>query len=279
MIKNILLPQDGSAHSRSALGYALWLAGKFEACLTGLYVVDIVSLEGPFIHDISASMGFEPFINFSTKMREVLEEKGKNILASFEEECARASIPCSDKRTSAGIVTNEICAMANLADLVVMGRHGVNEEFQHGLLGNTTEGVIRKSPKPVLVTPKEFRAPERPLLAYDGSQNASKAMHSAAEWAKTLGAPLTVISVSREGEGKGKGMKEARNYLKPYGIDASFAELAGDAPSLIEKYYRDNSHDLLFMGARRHSKIVEMVLGSTTEHLLRALPGPFFLER
>lgn len=291
MIKNILVPQDGSAHSRAALEYALWLSSRFEACLTGLYVVDVVSLEGPFIHDVSASMGFEPFLNFSARMREVLEGKGREILSSFDESCRASGVKCSGSRVSFGIVTNEICETAKLSDLVVMGRHGVNEEFEHGLLGAVTEGVIRKSPKPVLITPREFKEPRNPLLAYDGSANAAKALHSAAEWSVALKLPLTVICVKKEGaEGRvakggkegaqgGAKMEDAKNYLKPYGIAASFVELAGDPGGAIVEYSREHSHDLVFMGVTRHSRIVEMVLGSTTERLIRSLPVPFLLER
>ncbi|MFQ5465844.1 MAG: hypothetical protein ACE5EI_07950 [Thermodesulfobacteriota bacterium] len=33
------------------------------------------------------------------------------------------------------------------------------------------------------------------------------------------------------------------------------------------------------MGTSHHSRFVEMVLGSTTEHVVRSVRGPFFLER
>ena len=64
MFKNILIPQDGSNHSRTALAYGIWLARKFDAKVIGLYVVDVVVMEGPFLHDLSGSLGFEPFLNF-----------------------------------------------------------------------------------------------------------------------------------------------------------------------------------------------------------------------
>ncbi len=83
MIKNILVPHDGSTHSASAAACALWLAKKFEATITGIHVVDSVALEGSLLHDISGSMGFEPFLDFSSKMREVLESNGKIILDNF----------------------------------------------------------------------------------------------------------------------------------------------------------------------------------------------------
>ncbi len=277
MIKKILVPQDGSAYGKSALDWGIWLARKFDAGLAGIHVVDIVSLEGPFLHDISGSLGFEPFLNFSTKMREVLEARGKTILSSFEEECENAGVK-HEKYLPVGIISNEICEKANLADLVILGKRGVNAMFEYGLLGSTTESVLRKSPKPVFVVPEEFVEPKNPMLAYDGSPNASRAMHSAAEWVKTLGLPLTVVNVNRV-EGENPALRNAENYLKPYGIKANFVQLADDPPVAIEKYYKENNHDLLFMGTSHHSRIVEMVLGSTTEHVMRNVTGPFFLER
>lgn len=276
MIKNILVPQDGSPYGKSALDYALWLAKRFGAGLTGLHVVDVVALEGPFLHDISGALGFEPFLNFSTRMRESLEARGNNLLGSFEEACKEAGLACETALAS-GIVANEICDRAKVADLVVVGRRGLNARFDYGLLGSTTESVIRRSPKPVFVVPETFAVPEKPLLAYDGSPNASRAMHSAAEWAKALGLGLTVLTVS-ESENDPV-LAEARKYLKPYGIEAEFVHRDGDPPVVIESFFRDNGHDLLFMGTSHHSRLVEMVLGSTTEHVMRSVDGPFFLER
>lgn len=277
MIKKILIPQDGSAYGKSALDYSIWLSNKFGAALIGIHVVDVVSLEGPFLHDISGSLGFEPFLNFSTKMREALEARGKTILNAFEAACASTGAEC-ETQISFGIVPNEICDKAKLADIVIMGRRGVNAQFEYGLLGSTTESVLRRSPKPVLIVPDEFREPKSPLLAYDGSPNASRAMHSAAEWAKTLNLPLTVLTVSATGE-EDSLLNDAKSYLKPYGLQTSFVHKKGDPPIEIEKYYKENGHDLLFMGTSHHSRLVEMVLGSTTEHVMRMVEGPFFLER
>lgn len=277
MIKNILVAEDGSANAKSALEAAIWLAKKFGAKLSGLYVVDVVALEGPFLHDLSGSLGFEPFLNFSARIREALEAQGRSVIDAFEAACSEAGVEFN-RTISSGIVPNEICEKAKVADLIVMGRRGVNERFEYGLLGSVTESVIRKSPKPVLVVPGAFKEPQKPLLAYDGCPTASNAMHSAAEWARTLSLPLTVVTVSAGQDGLSL-LKEAEVYLKPYGISAAFELLKGEAPVAIEKYYRENGHDLLFMGTSHHSRIVEMVLGSTTEHVMRNVTGPFLLER
>jgi nucleotide-binding universal stress UspA family protein len=58
MIKTILVGVDGSEHARTAARYAIWLAQKLDATVVGLHVVDIVSIEGSFFHDISGSVSY-----------------------------------------------------------------------------------------------------------------------------------------------------------------------------------------------------------------------------
>ncbi|MBI2091083.1 MAG: universal stress protein, partial [Deltaproteobacteria bacterium] len=47
----------------------------------------------------------------------------------------------------------------------------------------------------------------------------------------------------------------------------------------IIDYLVNLSYDLLFIGAYGHRRIIEMVLGSTTEYVLRKSPCPVFLNR
>jgi nucleotide-binding universal stress UspA family protein len=279
MIKSILLALDGSEHADAALQHALWLAERLRATVLGLHVIDIVSIEGSFLHDISGSLGFEPYLDFSAKMREALRERGRVLLETFTRRCAERNVPC-DTSLGMGIVANEICDQARMADLVVMGHRGVNEQFSTGLLGSTTESVTRKSPKPVFVSPMRFKEIAHPLLAYDGSQRASAAMHVAAEVASALGLPLTVLHVTREdGTGDGKVLDEARRYLHSYDLALKFESVNGHPHQKIVDFIRERGHDLLFIGAYGHSRIIEMVLGSTTEFVLRNSPCPVFLAR
>jgi nucleotide-binding universal stress UspA family protein len=43
------------------------------------------------------------------------------------------------------------------------------------------------------------------------------------------------------------------------------------------QYVRDRGHDVLFMGAFGHRRIVEWLLGSTTRYALRTSPVPLVL--
>jgi nucleotide-binding universal stress UspA family protein len=53
MIKNILIPTDGSDYSKTAIAYGIFLARKVDAHLIGLHVVDIRLMQGPVCIDIS----------------------------------------------------------------------------------------------------------------------------------------------------------------------------------------------------------------------------------
>lgn len=278
MIKNILVPLDGSEHSKTALDYALWLAEKFGGTVFGQHVIDTVSIEGTFFHDISGSLGFEPYLDFSTKMREVLEERGKSILTEFSRRSAQKGIR-HESFLDIGIIPNEICERAKTADLVVLGHRGVNEGFSTGLLGGTAESVTRKAPRPVFVSTKTFREIQRPLLAFDGSQRASSAMESAAEFCSQLRLPLTVLYVPKDESAGEKILQAARSYLAAYEISARYELARGYPEQKIIEYLTNFSYDLLFIGAYGHRRIIEMVLGGTTEYVLRKTPCPVFLNR
>ena len=278
MIKSILVALDGSEHASAALDYGLWMAERTHGRVTGLHVIDIVSIEGSFMHDISGSLGFEPYLDFSAKMREALRERGEVLLDTFEKRCRERNVAC-DRVLGMGIVANEICEHARLADLVAIGHRGINEQFSTGLLGSTTESVTRKSPKPVFVSPMRFGEPKRPLLAYDGSPRSSLAMHEAAEFASAFRLPLTVLHVARDETEASKVLTEARRYLEPYGLELRCETHQGPPHEGIVHMIREHGYDVLFIGAYGHSRIIEMVLGSTTEYVLRNSPTPLFLCR
>src|SRR5256885_6957784 len=69
MIKSRLVALDGSEHANAAVEDAVWLAERLRATVTGLHVLDIVSIEGSFFHDVSGSLGGEPYLFFSSRRR------------------------------------------------------------------------------------------------------------------------------------------------------------------------------------------------------------------
>ena len=111
MIKKILVGIDTSDHSRNAQAYAFYFARIFNASLIGLHVVDIVSIEGSFFHDISGSLGLEPYLDFSSKMREVLTARGRAVLDEFAATAKRENLAV-ETVLDMGIVANQLCDRA-----------------------------------------------------------------------------------------------------------------------------------------------------------------------
>ncbi len=278
MIKKILVGIDTSEHSRTAQAYAFYIARKLDATLIGLHVVDIVSIEGSFFHDISGSLGLEPYLDFSSKMREVLTQRGKTVLEEFTEAGRREGVEV-ETLLDMGIVANQICERARSADLVMIGHRGINERFSTGLLGSTAESVARKCPRPLFISPMNFKEMKRPVLAYDGSERASRAMRAAADFAAGLGVSVTVVTVARDPKLGERTLEEARKYFEHFSPSVEFKLLAGHANEEIVKFIKEHLADCLFIGAYGHSRIIEMVLGSTTEYVLRNAPCPVFLSR
>lgn len=278
MIKTILLGVDGSPNAVVAEGYALWLAARLQANVVGVHVVDIISIEGSFFHDVSGSLGFEPYLDFSSKMREALYERGTLLLQDFSSRATEAHV-AHDTILAMGVVGNEIAERSKAADMVVIGHRGLNERFSTGLLGGSTESVTRKSAAPVLVAPTAFHEPRAALLAYDGSERAAAAMQCAAECCSKLGLSLHVLSVANDDHAGEEMLAGARRYLAAYEIEARFIVRPGPAPETILDTLEHESFDLLFIGAYGQARILEMVLGSTTEFVLRNATCPVILSR
>ena len=81
MIKKILVPLDGSEHSKAAPISGLACPVSTARSWPARHRHRL--LEGTFFHDISGSLGFEPYLDFSTKMREIFDERGKLVLENF----------------------------------------------------------------------------------------------------------------------------------------------------------------------------------------------------
>jgi len=274
MYKHIGVGLDGSNYGATAEQFALALAGRLDAAVHGIHVVDASFVEGAFITDISGAMGFEPFLNLQAQMRDTLDDLGKLIQRRFAERCEAAGVECRFHLKHASAV-HGLLEAARLVDLLVVGQRGVNAPFHEDLLGPTTEVLLRRSPVPLLVVPEQAGLPRQPLAAYDGSVKACRALHWAAELCRQLSLPLTVVTVDDRDDRARERLHEASSYLASYDIVPQTRHETGEAvEEVLLSLLGEDRFDLLFVGAHGHRRIVELVTGSTTEYLARRSPVP-----
>jgi nucleotide-binding universal stress UspA family protein len=278
MIKSILIPTDGSENSKTALEYGMYLSGHFKAEITGLNVIDIRALEGPFFSDISGSLGFIPYQNYLPKYQSILEERAKIILDTFKKTCDEKILPCKTRQCT-GIIPNIIAEEGKKVDLIIMAQRGEHAQWSSGLLGSTTESVVRKSPRPVMVTPQQFRPFIAVLAPYDGSSESNKALKIACEFVFSMKLQLRVLVVSNSEDKGNEIAREAEEFIGPYQLNAKVEWVKGEAHDEILDYAGQNAIDIIIMGDFGHSRVRELILGGTTAYIVRKSPVPVLLCR
>lgn len=276
MIKKLLVPTDGSAHAQAGVDYAVSLAKQHGAQLHGLYVVDVRLLEGPFLRDLSASLGTAPFVNYQNNVSLILEERGKAALGAFARASEQAGLHYETTMMT-GQVAGSIVEQGELVDLIVMGRSGEHADWLDGVLGSTTEGVVRRAKCPVLVTDWSEARIGQVVVAYDGSSHAKQALHLAAVLGESWGGRYAVLSVSDDHAAHW--LEGARSYMEAHTIEVEYVGRDGDPREEILEFCRERNADLLLMGGYGHSKVREMLLGSTTAHLINRADCPVLLTR
>ncbi len=278
MIQRILVGLDGSDDGEIALQYGTALAKTSQATLHGLHVVDIVQVESPLLHDLAGAIGAAPQLNLTTLMRENLEYRGEQLLAQFREACDAEGVAHVEHLVT-GVVPTEIVRMAHEADLVLVGRGGMHTGLSKAIVGTTVESVVRASSKPTMVTVRPYRGIRKPLLATDGSRAARMALSTAMLFARQLALPLAVVHCTTTGTGDHKFLDAVERQVTDGGIACQVEVFQGNAYEDLLHYVHDQGHDLVFMGAFGHRRIVEWLLGSTTQYMLRTSPVPLVLCR
>lgn len=278
MLKSFLVAVDGSEYASGAVDYAAELAKTSGSRLTLLYVVDIVSLEGPFLADLSGSVGITPFLDFQDRVRAALEEKAAVVVSGFAAALKEKGLECSTK-VETGVVSRAICQEAMEHDAIVIGRRGEHASWRGFLLGSVVEEVVRGCTRPVLVTTREARPLKKLLVAYDGSRTANRALGVSASMAESRGIPVTVVCVSSDSHAGEDILDEAASFLEPHGIEPEKILESGSAVEGILAAAERTGSDLIIMGAFGHSRVRELLLGGTTDGILRKAKVPVLLYR
>ena len=278
MIKSILLAIDGSSYTDSVIHAGIYFAKKLKAHLKVLSVIDVRP------YDWQAAVGSEsivPIIPTASGSEESQETKKlaiEKMLAETEVLLKKEKITYSTEMPC-GLPVDLICDQSRVADLVILGTRGEYRVWHEEMIGATLGPVSRQIERPLLVVGEKFEAVKHVLIAYDGSSAAAKALSLAGYLGSQLKVQVTLL-VSGENEDEAASlMQEARDYLKTYNVNCQCVLESGSAAQKICEYSKENQIDLVVMGAYGHSRIYEILLGCTTEKVLKNSEIPVLLVR
>lgn len=282
-MKNILICTDGSSYSHEACLYAAWLNQRTGVKISVLYVTDLRQFEIPAVADFSGSLGIQPFEGMVAQLHDVEEVKAKFVKEHAFKTLTDAGVdePQITFHHETGLLVEVMSDYADVADLVLLGKRGENANFATEHLGSMLERVLRSLDKPCLVTNREFQAIEKLAIAYDGGASCQKALDYIVA-NKLFSAMDLHIVVCVEGHKESQAseqLKEAEGILHKAGIYPHCQILSGEVETAIADYVEQAQIDLLLVGAYGHSRIRELLIGSTTTELLRRCHVPVLCFR
>jgi nucleotide-binding universal stress UspA family protein len=128
-----------------------------------------------------------------------------------------------------------------------------------------------------LVVPRSFVYPlDRALLAYDGSPKAKEALYIATYLASRWQIPLVVVSVV-DNPITAEIQRQANEYLQTHGVEAKFVEKNGPVAASIMETAEAEESNLIIMGGYGYNPVLEMVLGSAVDEVLRSSRRPMLI--
>lgn len=264
-IKDILVHVDNSRAMPGRVRAAAELAQRHGAHLTGLFVMEIPVL--PSYAD--AQIPLEVF----EAQRAAFASGAAAAQRTFGDITGKSDISpewrcVEDRRIDA------LTLHGRYADLLVVGQAdpGDPECVSHGL----ADHLALASGRPVLVIPAAGVSGiigENVIVAWNAKREAVRAISDAMpllEAAKRVSV-VTINSDSDDPENAGIPAADIGLHLARHGIETLTKSLYG-APAAIGELLldaaRDESADLLVMGAYGHARLREILLGGVTAHVL-----------
>ena len=251
VVDDLLVAVDGEASGWNALEQAFLVARREKARVLGLHVVPTAARRS--------------------------DNQAKAIEAEFEQRCRHANI-AGRLAIDVGKTAETICKRARWADLVITGLVPPAQAGIRTRLGSEFRTLMRCCPRSVLVVPGAQGAPKCALLAYDGGPRSEAALYAATYLAGWWALSLAIVTVSDSVARAERIQAPARSYLEKHGVEGEMAPRAGPVAQTILREADTRASDLILMGGYGSIPLVEAVLGSTVDEVLRLSKRPVLIS-
>jgi nucleotide-binding universal stress UspA family protein len=163
--------------------------------------------------------------------------------------------------------------------LFVIGKRGEHADFARGHLGSNLERVKRAVHRPVLIAARAFRPIQRFMIAFDGSETTRKCVDVVCASPLLAGLDCHVLMVGSDTPERRAQLRWASDTLQAAGYAPQARIVSGTAETCIRANVQELEIDFLVMGAYGHSRIRNLIVGSTTTQVLRECQIPMLLLR
>lgn len=279
---------DGSMYTQSVCDLSTFFAKRLEAAITVVHVLGRrEASDANSEANLSGSIGLGARTALLAELADLDEQKaklankrGRAMLEDARDYIEAAGVAGVDiKLRHAEIVETVSDFEDDEVDLFVIGKRGIGANFDQMHLGSNLERVVRSSHKPVLVASRAFRPIKKFLIAFDGGNSAWKAVEYAARLECFNDLECHLITSNDGVTSNTGGLERAERVMRDAGYVVSSEVVNGDPEETIAEKVEQGEFDLLLMGAYGHSRIRNLIIGSTTTEMIRFCKVPVLLFR
>ncbi len=285
-MKTVYACIDGRATTSAVIDWAAWAAQRLPAPLELLHVLERPP-ELPNVGDYSGTIGLgaqevllQQLSALDEQRGKLAQQAGREMLdaAILRVQSAGLAAPATHMRH--GELVDTLLEFEPDLRLCVVGANHRASTVRKLHLDHHVERVIRALQRPVLVaTNEQFAAPERFVVAYDGSPTARKMVDMVAASPLLRGLPATIAMVGADTEQAQEQLAAAAELLRVAGFAVQTTLLPGEPEQVLPELLATQGNALLVMGAYGHSRIRQLIVGSTTTTLLRLSELPVLILR
>ena len=275
MLTSILIGLDGSPSCGAAVELGIQWAKRFNALLVGLGIVDEGTIRTPEAEPIGGGYYKR---DRDDKLVKEARRAIKQLLERFAARCEETHVSFKLLQDT-GLPYEEILRESERYDLVVFGHE---THFRFGTVDRPDEtlwNVLKRGPRPVVITPPKLEPGSSVVVAYNGSPQADRALQAFQSSGLDLDEQVCVVSADDDREEATRQAERAAEFLRPHQIKAvthALRPVDSVSQSILEEVRQRNAR-LLVMGAYGHSTVREFLLGSITKAVLKESPVPVFL--
>jgi nucleotide-binding universal stress UspA family protein len=175
-----------------------------------------------------------------------------------------------------GTPHEQIVAEAPGCDVVILGRetHFEFETQEHP--DSTLSKVLRESPRPVVVVPRDPLPGEGVLVAYGSGREVARTLQTFTLLGLAGDEPVSLIAIDHDPARAEARLRLAGRYLTAHSVRVSLEPVASeDAPAeVILDQVRRRRPRLVVMGAHGHHPIHDLFFTSVTRSVLKETPVP-----
>lgn len=283
MTTNVLACIDGSRYANAVADAAIWASFRLEAPLHLLHVPNKIA--APVPPDLSGAIGLgsqEQLLAYlselDAKQNKLSSERGRLLLEAAQAHVLKGGVLATPMQRH-GTLPETLAEFVPSTRLLVLGRHGANSAIDSPHLGHHVETITRTVHCPILLTKDYFKAPKKVLMAFDGSPSTRAGVVQLADSLLLSGLELHLVLVGENNQAHQEQLNWAQVLLQQADIKVLTRILPGAVEKTLSEYQVEFGMDMMVMGAYGHSRIRQLLIGSTTLAMIKQAKVPLLILR